>query len=159
MVIQMQQASRGTAAEDLLDGLFGKKRRLYKQLAEYSYFQNRTLYLQLARKPYPWLIACADRFADLAGQQLGERVACHEVLLDAPPVRREVEFRVDVCFPKESCYRSLEEVSPVVQTLARRQFDDYVKRVRVFIHPRLASLVGRDVACDQLLSEAIQQTP
>jgi hypothetical protein len=26
----------------------------------------------------------------------------------------------------------------VVRTLAREQFDDYVKRVRVFVHPRIA---------------------
>jgi hypothetical protein len=68
---------------------------------------------------------------------LGSRVAPHEVLIDAPPVEREVEFDVEVYFPKENCYRPLGEVSPVVHTLAREQFDDYVKRVRVIVHPRL----------------------
>ncbi|MGE3780135.1 MAG: metal-dependent phosphohydrolase, partial [Pirellulaceae bacterium] len=46
-------------------------------------------------------------------------------------------FNVDVYFPKELCYRPLGEVSPVVQTLARKQFDDFVKRVRIFAHPSL----------------------
>ena len=39
-----------------------------------------------------------------------------------------------IIFP-ENRYRTLGDVSPVVQTLARRQFDDYVKRVRIFAHP------------------------
>ncbi|MFP6619634.1 MAG: hypothetical protein VB877_09840 [Pirellulaceae bacterium] len=45
---------------------------------------------------------------------------------------------MQVHFPKEDLYRTLGEVSPVVQTLAREQFDDYVKRVRLFIHPDLS---------------------
>ena len=39
-------------------------------------------------------------------------------------------------FPKTESYRSLRDVSPVVEALALTQFDDYVKRVRIFIHPR-----------------------
>jgi len=61
------------------------------------------------------------------------------VLIDAPPVDLEVEFDVDVHFPKENVYRRLGKIAPVVRTLAREQFDDYVKRVRVFVHPRIAS--------------------
>jgi hypothetical protein len=58
-------------------------------------------------------------------------------------VEREIEFEIDVYFPKEDCYRSLGEVSPVVRTLARRQFDDYVKRVRIFVHPRCAEAMAQ----------------
>jgi len=43
-----------------------------------------------------------------------------------------------VYYPKERCYRPLEAVSPVVRALAREQFDDYVKRVRIFATPELA---------------------
>jgi hypothetical protein len=35
-------------------------------------------------------------------------------------------------------FRGLTEISPVVDALAARQFDDLVKRVRIFVHPRLA---------------------
>ena len=60
-----------------------------------------------------------------------------DILVDAPPPHKEVEFAVDIFFPKTGTYRSLREVSPVVEALALTQFDDYVKRVRIFIHPRL----------------------
>ncbi|MCL2119782.1 MAG: hypothetical protein FWH27_15305, partial [Planctomycetaceae bacterium] len=62
-----------------------------------------------------------------------------DLLIDAPPVEKEVEFRIDVFYPKERCYRPLEAVSPVVRALAREQFDDHVKRVRVFATPELAN--------------------
>ena len=44
---------------------------------------------------------------------------------------------MDILFPREGVSRKLSTVSPVTETLAERQFDDCVKRVRVFCHPRL----------------------
>ena len=35
---------------DLLDGLFGPRRQLYKRVAEYSYFQRRELHAQHQRR-------------------------------------------------------------------------------------------------------------
>jgi hypothetical protein len=67
-----------------------------------------------------------------------------------------VEFHVEVYFPKESVYRPLAEVSPAVVALATRQFDDYVKRVRVFAHPRLAADL-RALPLDRLLGETLRQ--
>ena len=75
----------------------------------------------------------------LASTALGRVVAPHEILFDAPPVAREVQFNVEIHFPKEGRYRPLGEVSPVVRTLATEQFDDYVKRVRIFAHPRIVA--------------------
>jgi len=54
--------------------------------------------------------------------------------------------------------RPLGEVSPVVKTLARSQFDDYVKRGRVFAHPRLVDDLGALEGLTQLLSQAIDRT-
>jgi hypothetical protein len=71
---------------------------------------------------------------------------------------REVEFDVDVYFPKQGSYRPLGEVSPVVRTLAREQFDDYVKRVRLFAHPRVASELRELPELATVLQEAIQRT-
>jgi hypothetical protein len=79
------------------------------------------------------------------------------VLFDAPPQRREVEFDVEVHFPKENCYRRLAEVSPAIHTLATRQFDDYVKRVRIFVHRGLAEDLARLGPLDPLLSETLKQ--
>jgi len=148
----------GSAASELLSGLFGPTRRLYKRLAQYSFLEERDLYNRLARRPYPWLAACAEQFASLVSTTLGRVVAPHELLFDAPPVTREVQFDVDIHFPKENRYRPLGEVSPVIRTLATEQFDDYVKRVRIFAHPRIVADLRALKNLPELLNQAIQQT-
>ena len=155
LIEQLLAAADGSPAADLLGGLFGPTRRLYKRLAELSHFQERASYERISRRPYDWLAAASEQFAVAASKRLGRRVAPHEVLLDAPPVRREVEFHVEVYFPKEDVYRTLAEVSPAVHTLARQQFDDYVKRVRIFVHHGLvADLRGAKPL--ELLSQVLQ---
>ena len=130
-------------------------RRLYKRLAQFSYFERHDLYARLARRPYPWLTACAEEFANAISHRLRRRVAPTEILFDAPPTKLEVEFNVDIHFRKEDRYRPLGEVSPVVRTLAQEQFDDYVKRVRVFVHPRLVSELRGLSDSSELLSDVI----
>lgn len=157
LVAELQRAAGKSPAADLLDGLFGPTRRLYKRLAQYSYFQDRTTYQRLTRRPYPWLAACAQQLAHLTSTAIGRIVAPHEILFDAPPMECEVQFNIDVHFPKEDCYRSLGDISPVVQTLARRQFDDYVKRVRIFAHPRVVDDLRGLGNLNELLHKAIDQ--
>jgi hypothetical protein len=157
MIEEMERAAGAGPARDLLDGLFGPTRRLYKRLVQYSIFEQRELYDRLTRQPYPWLAACAEQFALLASGALGRVVAPHEILFDAPPIEREVEFNVDVYFAKDDRYRPLGEVSPVVRTLAKEQFDDYVKRVRIFAHPRIAADLRERTDVAQLLSQAIDR--
>ncbi|MGE0756335.1 MAG: HD domain-containing protein [Pirellulaceae bacterium] len=137
MIDELRRVAGEGPAAPLLAGLFGPTRRLFKRVAQFSYFEHPEVYASLARQPYPWLVRCAESFADALSPRIGRRVAPHEILFDAPPTELEVEFNVDVYFPKERCYRPLGEVSPVVQTLARKQFDDFVKRVRIFAHPSL----------------------
>lgn len=154
---QLMQAGEGSPAGELLDGLFGSTRRLYKRLAQFSLFQEPALYDRLARQPYPYLSACAEQLAAVCSTALGRIVAPHEVLIDAPPVKREVEFNIDVFFAKEGCYRRLGDVSPVVTTLARQQFDDYVKRVRIFVHPRLIDDLRGMPNISQLIAESLDR--
>jgi hypothetical protein len=158
LIGELTEAAAGTGAADLLDGLFGPHRRLYKRVAQFSYFEQREVYDRLARRPYEWLVACVEQLADLASTALKRRVAPHEILLDAPPVTREVEFNIDVHFPKEGRYWPLRDVSPVVRTLALEQFDDYVKRVRLFAQPRLADELHRLADLTQLIESAINLT-
>jgi HD superfamily phosphohydrolase len=153
LIGELERAAGAGPSRDLLQGLFGPKRQLYKRLAQYSLFEQKEIYGMLARRPYPWLAACAEQFASIASTALGRVVAPHEILFDAPPVAREVEIDVDVYFPKEARYRPLDEVSPVVRTLAQEQFDDYVKRVRIFAHPRIAA----DLRCLPKLSDLVAQ--
>jgi uncharacterized protein len=158
MIDELQRVAGDSPAGELLHGLFGPSRHLYKRLAQYSFVENRDLYQRLARRPYPWLAACAERFAAIVSASLGRIVAPHEVLFDAPPMAREVQFDVEIRFPKEGCYRPLGEVSPVIRALATEQFDDYVKRVRLFAHPRLVAELRRLADLPGLLGRAIEET-
>jgi len=164
MITQLEASAAGSGhaavspAGELLAGLFGPRRRLYKRLAQYNFLEHPALHKRLARRPYPWLAACAERFAAVASTALGRVVAPHEILIDAPPVHREIQFDVSVYYPKQNRYRPLDEVSPVVRTLARDQFDDYVKRVRIFAHPRVADDLRRLERFDELVETAIERT-
>lgn len=155
MIDALRKAAGDGPAAELLDGLFGATRRLYKRVAQCSLFQHPELYQRLARRPYPWLVRCSEQFASVASQALSRVVAPHEILFDAPPMELEVEFNIDVHFAKEGVYRTLGEVSPVVKTLARQQFDDYVKRVRLFAHPRIAADLRAVPGLHELLAEAV----
>jgi uncharacterized protein len=130
------QASQAHPAEVLVSGLFGKQRVIYKRLAQYDILDQPELYKQLAGKPYPWLVEVARQFTSRISTRIGQQIPATEILFDAPPIEREIEFDLDVYFPKQQRYRRLGEISPVVRTLAREQFDDYVKRVRIYVHPR-----------------------
>ncbi|MFP6604194.1 MAG: metal-dependent phosphohydrolase, partial [Pirellulaceae bacterium] len=136
-VAELSRAAQGTSFCELLDGLFGPRRVLYKRLLEFRYFQEKDIYQQLTHRPYQWLVACGKALAQLLNRSTGLTVEPQQLIFDAPPTKLEVEFNVEVAYPKEDCYRTLGEVSPVVQTLAHAQFDDYVKRVRLFVQPDL----------------------
>jgi len=157
MIDELRRAAGEGPAGELLDGLFGPTRRLYKRLAQYSFLEGPEFYRLLARRPYPWLAACAERLAALLSAALGRVIAPHELLFDAPPMSREVQFNVEIHFPKENRYRPLGEVSPVVRTLAAEQFDDYVKRVRIFAHPRIAEPLRALSTLPDLLDRAISE--
>jgi len=87
--------------------------------------------------------------------QVGRRVAPDEVLIDAPPIKLEVQFAVDIFYAKEKVYRPLGEVSPMVKTLATTQFDDHVKSVRVFVAPDLRSGLDGIENLAEILESAI----
>lgn len=158
-IAEIQRTATGSSAAELLDGLFGPARRLYKRLARFSLFEEPRIYHRLARRPYPWLVRCAERFSELATAAVGESIAPNEILFDAPPVEREIEFDFEVYFRKEGWYRRLREISPVVRTLAKEQFDDYVKRVRIFAHPRVIEPLRRIANLTDLIDASINQTP
>ena len=144
-------------ARELLQGLFGSKRQLYKRVAQYSCFQQNDIYRRLARQPYSWLTACGTSLSEILSHRLGQQVEPHKILVDAPPVKREIEFNIEVHFPKENCFRQLADVSPVVQALAHQQFDDYVKRVRIFTHPDLSDACHKIHDLDRLVEQAIER--
>lgn len=154
MIAELRGRAAGTPVAELLDGLFGRTRRLYKRAAEFSDLESPAVYRRLARRPYAELVECSRRLAERMSRRVGRVVTPLEVLLDAPPPRREIEFDVEVYFPKQDRYRPLRDVSPVVDALARTQFDDYVKRVRVFVTPELRT-AAPDPALWQAELEAV----
>ncbi len=157
MIDWLLESSSQSPVESLLHGLFGPRRRLFKRLAQYCHFQQPEVYDRLARRPYEWLVQCAEQLSIELARAANVSVAPEQVLIDAPPVKREIEIRIDVRFPKEDAYRSFADVSPVVQTLAAKQFDDYVKRVRIFIDPEIANAVRAVPDLATLLHRAIDR--
>jgi HD superfamily phosphohydrolase len=155
MIDALLSAAANTPAAELLEGLLGKRRVLYKRLAQYSYFEERDLYERLARRPFDELCDAAEQIAGSLTHALGVPVGPHDVLVDAPPAELEVDFDIDVYFAKQRCHRRLGDISPVVRTLAREQFDDYVKRVRIFVHPRISELARGLPDVSELLWQAI----
>jgi len=149
MIARLRQVAAGHPAAVCLDAVFGRRRRLYKRAAEFSHLNDVDVYNRLSRRPYRELVDCATRLAEKLGVALGQAVSPIQVLVDGPPPHREVEFAVDVFFPKENRYRPLRSVSPMIDALARTSFDEYVKRVRVFVAPELvAAIRSTDLAED-----------
>ncbi len=137
----LRERAAGLPCERLLEGIFGGRRQIYKRVAELSLYQSPELYQQLARQPFPFLVQCTEHLAEIFSDAIGKPIAGTDILLDAPPPHREVEFNIEIYFPKEQVYRPLSEVSPVVASLAKTQFDDYVKRVRLFAAGDCAGIV------------------
>ena len=141
-------------------GVWSNKRQLYKRLAQYSLAESPEVYRRLAQQPYERLVSCGNRLAEILSSQLRRPVAAHDVLIDAPPMALEVQFDVDVHFTKQRQYRKLGEISPVVRALAREQFDDYVKRVRVFVAPGVRKQITLEPAMiDALVIEVCDGQP
>jgi len=142
MIASLRRTARGTAAGELLDGIFGPRRRLYKRVGEYTHDQSPEIHQLFAGKPFTLLARCTEELAQRLSAELGQGIAPTDILIDASPPHREVEFNVTIYYPKEGIYRPLSQVSPVVTALAEKQFDDYVKRVRLFANPRCAAAIA-----------------
>lgn len=132
------RGERAEAAQlDLVEGLFGLKRRLFKRLCNFSFAGEPEIYSRLSQQPYKSLVELGGKLATELSSVTGQPVHRDQIIIDAPPVGLEVQFEVELLNQKTGTYRSLKELSPVVKALATRQFDDFVKQVRVFVHPQV----------------------
>jgi HD superfamily phosphohydrolase len=150
-------AASGSPTAALMDGLFGPRRKLHKRLAEYSIYHREPLYRALRRLTATQLADCSARLTEKLGAVLGRQLNSMDVLIDAPPQHREVEFRVDVWFRSSGEYRPLREVSPIVNAMAQTQFDDCVKKVRIFIAPDIRDLIPSDFVIDDLVMDVLNR--
>jgi len=124
---------------DLFNGLFGRSRQLYKRAVAYNANQNPDIYRALAHQPYENLIQMGEQLGERLCSKFDLKISPGQLLIDAPPINLEVQFKVEI--NDGSSADSLERISPVVNALAKQQFDDFVKRVRVFVHPKLKPLL------------------
>ena len=150
-IAMLRRMAEGTVAEPLAEGLFGSRRRLYKRLAEFNALDAVELHPRLARRPYWWLVACAEKLAERFGRYVGVAVHAADVLIDAPPVKLEVDINMDV-IGRDGTIRTLGEVSPVASALAHQQFDNHVKRVRVFVREELRDPLRQRVGGNQVVA-------
>ena len=141
-VAMLRRAAEGSVAEPLAEGLFGARRRLYKRTAEFNLVDGCEVHQSLARKPYWWLVACCEKLAESVSARTGIPIHPADVLLDAPPVKLEVDIDVDV-LGRDGTMRTLGDVSPVASALASQQFDNQVKQVRVFVRDDLRAELQR----------------
>ena len=141
--------SAGTPAATLATGLFGPERRLFKRAATFDAVHQPAIHAALAGRSYAEMVAVSTRLAERMSRRIGRRIDPYFLIVDAPPAEREVEFRLQVrerparhssgAAPR---WRRLEDVSPVVRSLAHEQFDDLVKRVRIFADPAAAAEIA-----------------
>lgn len=137
----------------LANGLFGEQRSFYKRIAEFHFRESPELHRTLARRPYGELIEISNRFAEQLAVITRQTIRPHEVLIDAPPVKLEVQFNIQIR-QSDGNFMSLGDLSPVASTLAREQFDNYVKRVRVFVAPHLRDAM-RNIELGAILSKCV----
>ena len=151
-----------SAADDstrrLTDGLFGPRRALHKRLVEYSAGRNAELYERFRRMPYEQLVVCSDQLVGILRRHTSVSLHRLDVLIDAPPVHREVEFRVDVYDRPTDSWQPLREVSPIVDAMSQTNFDDCVKRVRICAAEPVLEALRAVADLDQLVQDAVQAT-
>ena len=122
-------------------GLFGPRRQLYKRVAQFDFINHPEEHRALSGKSYSEIVDLSAILAAHVQHKTGVPIGPHDVLIDAPPVKLEVQFQLDVR-QRDGSYRTLGELSPVVHALATKQFDDIVKRVRIFVRPELRDHVS-----------------
>lgn len=152
--LEFQQELCGLAAArpellQLASALFDGRRALFKRNVQFSFTDNPAAHAALAGRPYEQLVQVSEVLASKLASQIGRPIHSTEVLIDAPPVKLEVQFQMLVRVANENPtdppsngpgrFVPLASISPVVQSLATEQFDNYVKRVRVFVAPGLAA--------------------
>jgi len=141
MIDSLLHACENRDCSPCIEGLFGSQRQLYKRVAQFDFVNNPEQHIALARKPYSEIVDLSSKLASRIQAKIGQDVKPQDILIDAPPVKLEVQFQLDVR-QRDGSYRKLGELSPVVHALATKQFDDIVKRVRIFVHPRLRDQVA-----------------
>ncbi|MEM9644758.1 MAG: HD domain-containing protein [Planctomycetota bacterium] len=153
-IASIQRMAEGSVAEPLVEGLFGVRRVLHKRLAEFDVIDGADIHQKLSRRPYWWLVACAEKLAENFSRAARIPVHAADVLIDAPPIKLEVDINIDVV-RRDGSVKPLGEMSPVASALANQQFDQHVKRVRVFVRGDLRDALRAHFQSNEDVAEAL----
>lgn len=131
------QLSKDQPWETCTRGIFGSHRNLYKRLVEFD-SQNEPLWHQkLSTLTAAELRTTAAKLAREISENIGVSCCPFDLLIDVPPASLDIQFRMEVLL-RNGQFRPLGDISPMVQALATQQFDETVKRIRIFASPFLA---------------------
>jgi HD superfamily phosphohydrolase len=156
----LSAAAAGTPAARLVSGLFGPNRGLFKRAATFDAVRQPAIHAAVAGRGYAEMVTISERLAARLSHHLGSTIDPAVLLVDAAPATREIEFRLQVRervgagTARAHAWRRLEDISPVVRSLAHEQFDDLVKKVRLFAPPDLADAIARCADLEPLILEA-----
>jgi uncharacterized protein len=134
------QMSRHQPWEGCAQGLFGSHRCLYKRLIEFDSQNEPHWHQKLSSLSAPDLRETAGKLSEEISKRICVACCPFDLLIDAPPASLDVQFRMEVLL-RNGRFRPLGDISPMVQALATQQFDETVKRVRIFASPSLATKI------------------
>lgn len=148
-------------ARELLDGIFGSKRNIYKQIRQFSVMESPEFYQPLAGKPYSTLSRFTEILVDELSRSKYSSLGIEEnsILVDTPPAAKEIEFQIEVRYQNNLQFRPLQDVSPVVKALAAEQFDHNVKKIRIFARPDKAERLRQLPDLDEIIRRAVSRLP
>ncbi|MFN3192719.1 MAG: HD domain-containing protein [Aureliella sp.] len=140
-ISQSSLPSASPTAVQLAEGLFSGRRAPFKRLGQFSFNEQPDAHRLLAGRPYDELHELACSVSRSLCRKCGVAESDGLILLDAPPVKLEVQFKLQVVESTQARHSvPLASISPVVNSLATEQFDQYVKKVRIFAAPELHAI-------------------
>lgn len=142
----LKRATDNQGLTDLASVVIGPQRRLYKRVANLSWSDAPELHRRLRAMGFEQLVRAAEGLAERLASEpclAAANITPTDVLIDAPPQKLEVQFKVAIRQTASGDFSPLSELSPVVHSLATEQFDHFVKQVRVFVNPKLLEHISK----------------
>jgi HD superfamily phosphohydrolase len=141
------EGALGLPSTNPLVGLLGGGRQIYKRLATVARAgaddAEQRLHDKLSRLSGAALDEIVDDCRKTVADVLGSDLQPGDVIIDIPAKRREELGAAVVVYlqGEENVARDLSDVSPLVAGL-RPEFDQHVRKSRVFLHPQIADRLG-----------------
>lgn len=151
---------KGSATRYLTAGLTHNQRRLYKRVATFSrvYSEERKqkAYERIYHMEAPALYTLIDRLRARLSSLVERSLHPADIIIDTPPRDKDKLESIEVVYPGASGqqYYPLHELSRVVAGI-QDDFIMVVKKIRVFVEPRLAAELADHPDLDELLVDEI----